>query len=101
VLLLTVAAFIVQTRKNRRDKLLVKEEAKEWVLSAIDRCDSAECGAQAYVKVTGVTGDLFFCSHHYNRIVDNAVGYDKMMKFAFNIIDEREKLVENRLKQEG
>jgi hypothetical protein len=29
--------------------------------------------------------------------MDNAVGYDAMMKFAYEIIDEREKLVENRL----
>jgi hypothetical protein len=31
-------------------------------LSALDRCDS--CGAQAYVRVTMSTGDLFFCAHH-------------------------------------
>jgi hypothetical protein len=29
--------------------------------------------------------------------MDNAVGYDKMMKFAYQIVDEREKLAENRL----
>lgn len=78
---------------------LLKEETKKWVLNATDRCDSANCGAQAYVQVTGVTGDLFFCSHHYNKIVDNAVGYDKIMKFAYSIVDEREKLIENRLKE--
>ena len=77
---------------------LVKEETKGWVLTANDRCDSADCGAQAYLQVTGVTGELFFCSHHYNKIVDNAVGYDKIMKFAYNIIDERDRLIENRLK---
>jgi hypothetical protein len=27
----------------------------------------------------------------------NAVGYDKMMKFAIEVIDERERLIENRL----
>lgn len=74
-------------------------ETAEWVLTALDRCDS--CGAQAYVHVTGVTGDLFFCGHHYEKIVNNAVGYDKMMKFAFNVVDERERLVENRLKGDG
>lgn len=31
--------------------------------------------------------------------MSNAVGYDKMMKFAIEIIDERERLVENRLKE--
>lgn len=74
-------------------------ETAEWVLTALDRCDS--CGAQAYVHVTGVTGDLFFCGHHYEKIVNNAVGYDKMMKFAFKVVDERERLVENRLKGDG
>lgn len=29
--------------------------------------------------------------------MDNAVGYDKMMKFAYQILDERDKLIENRL----
>jgi hypothetical protein len=69
---------------------------KEWTLTANDRCDSG-CSAQAYVAVKGVSGELYFCSHHYNKIMDNAVGYDKMMKFAFEIIDERERLIENRL----
>lgn len=77
--------------------MLVKEGKKEWVLTAADRCDSASCGAQAYVQVIGVTGDLMFCAHHYNNIVNNAVGYDKMMKFAYSIVDEQEKLIENRL----
>jgi hypothetical protein len=70
-------------------------ETEEWVLTANDRCDS--CGAQAYVQVTGVTGDLVFCNHHYNKIMDSTTGYDKMMNFAYNILDERERLVENRL----
>lgn len=69
-------------------------DTKEYVLNANDRCDA--CGAQAYVQVTGVSGDLLFCGHHYNKIVDNAVGYDKMMKFAYHIVDERERLVQNR-----
>jgi hypothetical protein len=75
-------------------------ETAEWVLTANDRCDTKNCGAQAYVRATGVTGELNFCGHHYELNVNNAVGYDKMMKFAFNIIDERDKLVSNRLKEE-
>ena len=70
-------------------------ETEEWALTANDRCDS--CGAQAYVQVTGVTGDLVFCNHHYNKIMDSTTGYEKMMNFAYNILDERERLVENRL----
>jgi hypothetical protein len=71
----------------------------EWVLTANDRCDAANCGAQAYVKATGVTGDLSFCGHHYEDIVNSSTGYDKMINFAYEIIDERERLVENRLKE--
>lgn len=69
----------------------------EWVLTANDRCDARNCGAQAYVKTTGVTGELLFCGHHYEKIVNDSNGYDKMMKFAYEIIDERERLIENRL----
>jgi hypothetical protein len=65
-----------------------------WMLDISDRCD--KCYAQAYVKVIGKQGELLFCSHHYNKIIDNAVGYDKIMKFAIDIIDEREKLEENK-----
>jgi len=77
---------------------ITEDKVKEWTLTTQDRCDS--CGAQAYFQVTGVTGDLLFCSHHYNKIMSTAVGYDKMMKFAFKIVDESERLIENRLKDE-
>lgn len=76
---------------------MIKEEVKqEWQLSPIDRCD--RCSAEALVRVTGLNGDLLFCGHHYNNIMDNAVGYDKMMKFAITILDERDKLDQNQLK---
>lgn len=74
------------------------EAPVQWTLTANERCDS--CAAQAYVQVTGVTGDLLFCAHHYNSIMDNAVGYEKMMKFAYQILDERDRLIENRLKSD-
>lgn len=63
---------------------------KIWLLDATDRCDS--CAAQAYIKVIGNLGELLFCSHHYNKIMDDAIGYDKMMKFMVEVIDERERL---------
>jgi hypothetical protein len=66
------------------------EEIKEWVLKATDRCDS--CAAEALVQVVGLNGELLFCGHHYNKIMDNSVGYEKMMKFAITVTDEREKL---------
>lgn len=68
---------------------------KEWQLNALDRCDS--CDAQAYVKVVGLNGELLFCNHHYNKIMNDQEGYLKMMSFMIEVIDEREKLIENRL----
>ena len=76
---------------------MVETKEKEWLLNANDRCDSG-CNAQAYVWAKGLDGDLLFCAHHYEEIMSNAVGYDKMMKFAIEVIDERERLIENRLK---
>ena len=49
--------------------------------------------------VSGVSGALLFCAHHYNNIMSTATGYDKMMKFAYNILDSRDSLLENRLKE--
>lgn len=65
-------------------------EEKEWILGATDRCDS--CAAEALVKVTGLNGELLFCGHHYNKIMDNSEGYKKMMEFAITVVDERSKL---------
>jgi hypothetical protein len=76
---------------------VVETKEKEWLLNANDRCDSG-CNAQAYIWAKGLDGDLLFCSHHYEEIMSNAVGYDKMMKFAIEVVDERERLIENRLK---
>lgn len=71
---------------------MIKDEVKQaWQLSPVDRCD--RCQSEALVKVTGLNGELLFCGHHYNKVMDNAVGYDKMMKFTITVIDEREKLV--------
>ena len=71
--------------------ILAKEEVQEWTLSPLDRCD--RCNAEALVKVTGISGDLMFCGHHYNKIMNNTDGYKKMMSFAITVVDEREKLV--------
>lgn len=85
---------LIIERYNMFSMLKNKEEEKSWVLDATHRCD--RCAAQAYVMVKGVTGELLFCGHHYNKIMDNAVGYEAMIKFAFEIVDERERLIENR-----
>jgi hypothetical protein len=69
---------------------MTEEETKVWLLDATDRCD--RCQAQAYVKVIGQAGDLLFCAHHYNKVMDNAEGYKKMMAFMVEVIDERTRL---------
>ena len=69
---------------------------KEWILKATDRCDS--CAAEALVQITGLSGDLMFCGHHYNKIMDNPEGYKKMISFALTVVDERDKLIQNKLK---
>jgi len=72
-------------------------EVKEWVLKATDRCDS--CAAEALVQVTGLNGELLFCGHHYNKIMNNPEGYKKMMSFMITLIDERDKLIEDKAKE--
>jgi hypothetical protein len=88
------------TERNRQYTMntMIDEavELKQWTLSPLDRCDT--CSAEALVQVTGISGDLMFCGHHYNKIMDNTEGYKKMMSFALTIVDEREKLIENKSK---
>jgi hypothetical protein len=76
--------------------MLKDEVQQEWQLSPHDRCD--RCSAEALVKVSGISGELLFCGHHYNKVMDNAEGYKKMMSFAITILDERDKLIENKAK---
>lgn len=54
----------------------------ERQLKIADRCDS--CGAQAFVLVKGISGELMFCGHHYTK---NEAG---LIKFAYEIVDERQ-----------
>lgn len=58
------------------------ELTEQRTLTLVDRCDS--CGAEAFVWANGVTGDLLFCAHHFNKYEE------KIREFAFEIIDERE-----------
>jgi len=65
------------------------EEVKSYVLGPKDRCDS--CSAEALVWVNGVVGELLFCGHHYNK------HEEKLKDYAFEIVDERDKLIQNKL----
>lgn len=64
--------------------MLTEEEVQSDVIKVADRCDA--CGSQAFVWVNGVSGDLFFCGHHF------AKHEDKLREYAFEIIDERNKI---------
>lgn len=57
-------------------------EVEEIELKVTDRCDS--CQAQAFVYLKGVTGELYFCGHHY------AKNEEKLQSWAFTIIDARD-----------
>lgn len=63
-------------------------------LNANDRCD--QCPSQAYVSVTGISGELFFCGHHFNKIEKNPEAYAKLESFAYVINDERDKISNKR-----
>jgi hypothetical protein len=94
--------LIIESRYNTamaRQILKDKEEEKEYILKAIDRCD--KCNAQAYVMVKGSTGDLMFCGHHYDKIMNDPDGYIKMMSFMLEVVDERDRLNENKSKGES
>lgn len=70
--------------------MITAKESKVWTLTANDRCD--KCGAQAYVRVTGLSGQLDFCSHDYEHIMNNPEGYGAMMAFMLEVLDERDRL---------
>jgi|GEM_PF-235278 hypothetical protein len=62
----------------------------EYLLNINDRCDG--CGGQAYVAVTGTSGELMFCAHHYSKIMANPKGIEAMKSFAYEVVDERSRL---------
>ena len=60
---------------------IMENETEERQLKLADRCD--RCGAQAFVIVKGVSGELYFCGHHYGQ------NEKALVKFAYEIVDER------------
>lgn len=64
----------------------LEQDVQSDTLTAHDRCDHRGCGSQAYVKAELASGDLYFCSHHYNEVED------KLAPLVAAVIDERWKL---------
>ena len=77
--------------------MVLEEQIAEHQLTALDRCDAEDCPSQAYIKAIGVSGELLFCSHHWRAIMRSPTGKQKMDDFAYKVVDETGKLVENRL----
>ncbi len=83
-----VADFIQQTIERSEMTEEMIEDKKEQILKVADRCD--RCDAQAFVLVKGMTGELLFCGHHYNKIINDPEGAKKLNEFAYQVLDERE-----------
>lgn len=60
--------------------------APDSAITAADRCD--RCGAQAYVRVRLITGELHFCAHHAKQFEPS------LKKVAVEIQDETARLTE-------
>jgi hypothetical protein len=68
--------------------------SKKYILGADDICD--KCRARAFIKVKGRSGELTFCNHHYEKIMNTYESYEKMMSFMVEVIDERERLIQKK-----
>ena len=60
--------------------------ASALTLTKMDRCDVGNCPAQAWVLVKFLTGELAFCSHHFDR---HEAG---LIKDAYDIVDDRHRI---------
>ena len=59
-------------------------QEKTRVLVKSDRCDARNCPAQAFVLAKFITGELYFCGHHFSK------HEDAIVSTAYDIVDERE-----------
>jgi len=62
--------------------VITMEKEKTQQLTAKDRCD--RCEAQAWVLVKGMSGELYFCGHHFTK------HEEALYNWAYDIVDERE-----------
>jgi len=60
--------------------------ASAFALSKADRCDTGNCPAQAWVLVKFISGELTFCSHHFDKFEA------ALIKDAYEVIDERHRI---------
>lgn len=68
------------------DNMTASATTVEYVLNKQDRCDTGDCPAQAWVLVKFLTGELLFCSHHFDKFEA------ALIKDAYEVIDERHRI---------
>jgi hypothetical protein len=66
------------------DSMETEVQENVRVLTRNDRCDAPGCPAQAWVIAKFVTGELYFCGHHFDK-------YEvSIIRDSYDIVDERE-----------
>jgi hypothetical protein len=68
------------------DNMTASASTIEYFLNKQDRCDTGGCPAQAWVLVKFLTGELLFCSHHFDRFEA------ALIKDAYEVVDERHRI---------
>ena len=68
------------------DNMTASATTVEYVLNKQDRCDTRDCPAQAWVLVKFLTGELLFCSHHFDKFEA------ALIKDAYEVIDDRHRI---------
>jgi len=66
------------------DSMETEVQEQTRILTRSDRCDAPKCPAQAWVIAKFVTGELYFCGHHFDKY---EIG---LIRDAYDIVDERE-----------
>lgn len=68
------------------DNMTASATTVEYALNKQDRCDAGGCPAQAWVLVKFLTGELLFCSHHFDKFEA------ALIKDAYEVVDERHRI---------
>lgn len=68
------------------DNMTASATTVDSFLNKQDRCDTGNCPAQAWVLVKFLTGELLFCSHHFDTFEA------ALIKDAYEVIDERHRI---------
>ncbi len=68
------------------DNMTTSASTVGYLFNKQDRCDTGGCPAQAWVLVKFLTGELLFCSHHFDTFEA------ALIKHAYEVVDERHQI---------